>query len=37
VHAELDNFDRIDSEQAAGCTSITEDEWEYARGCNPTV
>jgi hypothetical protein len=37
VHAELDSLDRTDSEPATGHASITEDEWEYARGCNPIV
>jgi hypothetical protein len=34
VHAELDKLDRTEQATAA---SITQDEWEYARGCNPTV
>jgi hypothetical protein len=36
VHAKLDRLDCTDIKKVAGA-SITQDEWEYARGCNPTI
>jgi hypothetical protein len=36
VHGKLDRLDHSDSEQVVGA-SITQDEWESARGCNLMV